>query len=748
MVHQPEQDLCHAFVVCSDTFFNYKSYKGVGVLWESLPGTNPFAPPSPMPGGAPGGNVEDSFRENSHWIKMVIAESGYLAFDLVPLNIGDFFQILVFKGNGSCESPSSFTFVRSASNRNDLFSAPTYTLTGIKLSSSETTKNKATPLYVNAGEVYYIRILSASKYIDVNPLLRTAVPAKGGYILDLSMKTCKFEIGPPPLIASIDGDGCDNGQYIDILLNRNINCNSIEINGSDFTLSPGAITGALGTGCSLGEGLTSKIRLFYDGEIAPGHYTLNVQQGTDGNTLLDICYQESPLPQSISFEVQKLKDTVTLYVCKGAMPYTWNGMTFSSTGSMIASYKTKNHRGCDSVTYLNLFTVDSFVHEETVYACEGIFPFEWYGGLITESYGSHVLRYVFTAEGGCDSIVYLNVVPQTVSNIDSHIVACNSTRINDVEYTESTNFFDTIYNKWGCVEKVIAYDLDIFIPGMVENITVDTGSCGYLYLGDRLIYKDSVIVDTLKTWFGCDSIIIKYNVDITPNVEPEMNRYLVSVCDSFVINDILVKNDTVLTFLFKNQYNCDSVVNIYYVSIDTLDLDVIALPQRPVQGELIRLYASSSQPNVKVTYWKPEQLFENQNASFQSILVNDPMTIIVQAEDSRGCIAVDTLIIDNIDTLIKHEAAPNAFSPNGDGLNDVFRIVLPNERGREIVSVLIYDRWGKLVFSDYGNNDFQWKGNYGNTDQPAPVGVYYFQLVVRYIDGEEKTITGDVTLMR
>lgn len=749
VVHQLEQDVCNAFTLCSDTFFNYKSYMGVGVLWESLPGSNPFAPPTPVPGGPPSGNNEDSLRENSHWLKLKIAESGFLAFDLIPLNNVDFYQILVFKANGTCEQLYTYSLVRFASNKNDLHYAPTYTHTGIKLDSSESTDNKAAPLFVNAGEEYYIRVLAASKYVYINPLLTIASPSKAGYILDLSKKTCKFEIGPPPLVAEILGDGCGNSDYIDLLLNRNVDCSSIEINGSDFSISPaGTITGALGVGCSFGEGMTNKIKLFYDGSIAPGFYSINVQEGTDGNTLLDICYQESPSPQSLTFEVQKLKDTVSIYICTGALPHNWNGISMTDTGSMLASFKTENGRGCDSTTYLNLYTVDSFVHFETMYVCEEILPIVWYDGQSTFEYGDRVLRKVFVAQGGCDSIIYLNLYPQDINRVDSHVVACEKFEINEEVFESSGFYIDTLYSDNGCITSIINYDIDVYSPILVETIHVDTGACGHMYIGDRLMYKDSVFVDTLTTWFGCDSVYIQYNVDITPNIEPEVHRYFVQVCDSFTINELMVSSDTMLTFMYKNQYNCDSVVTVYYVTIDTLDLDVVSFPQKPVKGEVIKLHVASTQPNVKVHYWSPTELFPEQTVTEQTLRIYEPLTVVVSAEDHRGCKAIDTLIISEIDSLIKFEAIPNAFSPNGDGLNDIFKIELPNERGREIVAMHIYDRWGKVVFSDYGNNHFQWNGQYGNTDQAAPNGVYYFQMHIRYIDGEEKIVTGDITLLR
>lgn len=91
---------------------------------------------------------------------------------------------------------------------------------------------------------------------------------------------------------------------------------------------------------------------------------------------------------------------------------------------------------------------------------------------------------------------------------------------------------------------------------------------------------------------------------------------------------------------------------------------------------------------------------------------------------------------------------PNVFSPNGDGINDLFRIeVAP---GTEILGMegSVYDRWGDLVFTSR-MNPFTWDGRLGQTAMNP--GVYVYRLVLHLkISGREieRTYTGDITLMR
>ena len=70
---------------------------------------------------------------------------------------------------------------------------------------------------------------------------------------------------------------------------------------------------------------------------------------------------------------------------------------------------------------------------------------------------------------------------------------------------------------------------------------------------------------------------------------------------------------------------------------------------------------------------------------------------------------------------------PNAFTPNGDGLNEIFRI--PPATTQKIKSFSVFDRWGELVFrtTDSGAG---WDGTFNGQKQPP--GTYIWQ--IQYLD--------------
>lgn len=89
--------------------------------------------------------------------------------------------------------------------------------------------------------------------------------------------------------------------------------------------------------------------------------------------------------------------------------------------------------------------------------------------------------------------------------------------------------------------------------------------------------------------------------------------------------------------------------------------------------------------------------------------------------------------------------APNAFTPDGDGLNDEFK---PKVTAARTYDFSIYDRWGHVLFH---TNDTEegWNGTYLNQgDQIVQTGVYQFLANIEDVNGEYHTYTGNVHLLK
>jgi len=87
---------------------------------------------------------------------------------------------------------------------------------------------------------------------------------------------------------------------------------------------------------------------------------------------------------------------------------------------------------------------------------------------------------------------------------------------------------------------------------------------------------------------------------------------------------------------------------------------------------------------------------------------------------------------------------PNAFSPNGDGVNDYFNLVYRGGRP-DIENFRIFNRWGQLVY-DNDTPEQGWDGTYRGRPQPADVYIYRLHLMTP--EGLEQSYEGEVTLLR
>lgn len=86
---------------------------------------------------------------------------------------------------------------------------------------------------------------------------------------------------------------------------------------------------------------------------------------------------------------------------------------------------------------------------------------------------------------------------------------------------------------------------------------------------------------------------------------------------------------------------------------------------------------------------------------------------------------------------------PNAFTPNGDSRNDVFKITnLSNEK---LIEFKVFNRWGTILFKTTDPKE-GWDGN--SKGQPQAMGVYGYVIRIGYADGNVDTYKGTVTLLR
>ena len=107
---------------------------------------------------------------------------------------------------------------------------------------------------------------------------------------------------------------------------------------------------------------------------------------------------------------------------------------------------------------------------------------------------------------------------------------------------------------------------------------------------------------------------------------------------------------------------------------------------------------------------------------------------------SAGCESLYTDLI-NVPAIVY---IPNAFTPDNDGVNDVWKIEI---RGIDDYELRVFNRWGNLVFESF-DSEVHWKGEDSFGDYYVPNGVYSYILKYRSLDSQAFTKKGSVTILR
>ena len=164
-----------------------------------------------------------------------------------------------------------------------------------------------------------------------------------------------------------------------------------------------------------------------------------------------------------------------------------------------------------------------------------------------------------------------------------------------------------------------------------------------------------------------------------------------------------------------------------------------SLPASICTGDTV-LFTAQQHAGYKYE-WSPAAYFRNSNTfRILGVLTNLEGTVSVKVTDSLGCTATTEM-------PIKTEACctvsiPTAFTPNGDGRNDVFRLITQGHQN--ISSFVVMNRWGQIVFTT-ANDRVGWDGTY----RGEPQEMESYQYFLRYTcNGRVYEQKGDVTLIR
>jgi len=391
----------------------------------------------------------------------------------------------------------------------------------------------------------------------------------------------------------------------------------------------------------------------------------------------------------------------------------------------------------------------------------------------------HYLLYELTDSFGCEKFIAAEYFIDVLDTfrVQEALMICkgDSIFLEGAYQTQPGIYVDTLTAFTGC-DSIVETTLSVVQP---DTTYLDDTTCDPAQIG--------VFEDTLTNQAGCDSIIITTFTfaasDTTHLMSFTCDQQDAGIfstllmgqdgCDSLVIEDIqFILSDTTLL----NGTSCDSDSAGMFIRIltnaagcDSLIIETIVF----VPADTTMLTSQTCDPASAGIFTQTlvnDQGCDSIIIESISLLPSDTLT-----EFAETCIEVDTGIVTtvftnsygcdsivySITTLLPYDSChemvipknlffPNIFSPNGDGMNDVFFIFSNQGSVANIPYFRIFDRWGGLVLERFNIQPNDPSAGWDGTEnsKPASPGVYVWIAMIEHTDGKKQMLKGDVTLVR
>jgi gliding motility-associated-like protein len=365
--------------------------------------------------------------------------------------------------------------------------------------------------------------------------------------------------------------------------------------------------------------------------------------------------------------------------------------------------------------------------------------------------GTYTVQLQVATDSGCVSNVVskpITINPIPVVDFDVPSICVNA----PATFTDRSTIADGSQNQF-------AYKWDFGIPGAISTVKNPV----FMYTA-AAPYKVSLQVTSKD---GCVNSLTKPITDINPQPLASFTFSPAQVCLGQTIDFMDMSNALNQTILAWHWDFDDSValnrnpshtyttegtknISLYYTTSkgctsDTLIKQVVVNPipvvdagpdQFVLEGGYKTLLATAGGSSAYSYRWTPATWLNN-TAVLQPITTpGADITYTLTVTGAGGCAASDIVFV----KFVNLPVIPNAFSPNGDGINDTWGIKYLDSYPGSTISV--FDRYGRQVYAGNGSSRL-WDG-YTN-GKPLPLGVYYYIIDIK---NGKPALTGSLTIIR
>lgn len=319
-----------------------------------------------------------------------------------------------------------------------------------------------------------------------------------------------------------------------------------------------------------------------------------------------------------------------------------------------------------------------------------------------------------------------------------------------------------------CIEEISVIVNPVYHD--ILNVEICEGELYTWY--DEVYYSTGTYTRSFTTVNGCDSIH-QLNLKLNPMPDVRVNTLTPSICEGDeAIITMLNPNDNYSYQWTKNGTPIAGATTQSFAATEAGEYRVIAVTDKgctdtsrvvtvfvnpPAVANILNLDVNTAElcigdtvtfvaeyfPNYEYR-WSPDRFFRYiQGSRTHEVLgtILEPAMITLEAFNEYGCKASDSLWVQPVPCCDVY--LPTAFSPNNDGLNDYFNILL--QPGQRVVTFQIFDRRGTLVYDNTSPQGWD-----GRDTKGREVGqdVYFYRIVYSCTDKENYEKKGDITLVR
>lgn len=445
-----------------------------------------------------------------------------------------------------------------------------------------------------------------------------------------------------------------------------------------------------------------------------GVYSLTLPSSVTCDTLLELVVIDQP---RIIW-----RDTVGL--CPGEDTL-WRGQNLSEAGeySMIISAST----GCDTLANLVIEEWSHPVQERFLERCHG--NTLMIANLEIDTAGTY--ETYLSADSGCDTLLRLQVEDVPLIETSDTLGLCPGKTVSwrGESYDSVGNYEMSLSGTEGCDTLARLTVLPLNNTERTETFEKCAGRTLDVY-GES--FEDAGMYELiLPSSQACDTVltlIIEDSPLITRSEEVE-------VCEgeTYLFRGRDLPPDSTYTFALEGAPPaCDTLLSLT-VSEEPLYSVQIEASGHLCQGSVQLTLDGPNESQISRGNW-------SNGATGDSLTVQRAGRYFWSFTSSAGCEVRDEIVVE--ECLPCESGIPNVFSPNGDGVNDVF--TYSSSCQIQEFTARVYDRWGNMI-TESRNPDNIWDGgDYG-------VGVYVFQIEVELEHGgtvESEVFHGSITLVR